>query len=178
MAILLDTNSQIRNFAPVQYLDPSARVSEMGLKLLPPFCSIPIDLSNTFSSDNPLVKYFKKLTFIIDSEQIEVNFNPYLLAIQSRPLFSAKIQKDIPNPSYKSMFLFIQLAQTKLISFKSKPFPDISLLAIASVRFWLAATTVVDKEMLIRQHMATLISVSLDRTRLEARYISEYARRR
>jgi hypothetical protein len=169
MSIFLDTNSKIRNFSPENKFDPSSRVAANGQRLLPPFYAIPIDLSTALF---PTFKFSHKLVFIIDGKStITVDFNPYVLAIQSRPLFSTKLlNENLYN--YNFMAGFIEFAKSKLIDgIEAKT--DLAFIAAGSSRFWLAPTTTIETEILIRQHMATLVSVSIDRTIIEARYLLE-----
>jgi hypothetical protein len=67
---------------------------------------------------------------------------------------------------------FIEFAKTKLIDGVIAN-TDLAFIAAGSSRFWLAPTTTIETEILIRQHMATFVSVSIDRTIIEARYLSE-----
>lgn len=205
MAILLDTNSSLYNFQPIQKLDPSSRAVG-GCKLLPPFYAMPPLLrvtSAAIESSNgvPDDKYQMEIQYSSSSHndvlarELSIIYKPLDQLMLSRPLF-ASCALDIlqqkphdeeslsdPREFLKEIGKYVHFASSKLTMINNKsilsPERDLldetMVLAILSPRCYLESTSLVAKSNLMKQHMGTCYWVNDDRSSISVRYPSEPA---
>jgi len=105
-AIFTDTHSNISNFSPVSYLDPSIRVAAKGSKLFEPFYLLDTVDMNTMNTA------FKKALTLQESEDPQ-HFFQY-----GRPLWGALLSPSSDAEGFNPECI-IELAMDKLISGKS-----------------------------------------------------------
>jgi hypothetical protein len=181
VAVLLDTNSGLTNFVPEAKFDRSIRVSSRDTILFPPFYYFPREVPILHTGD------IFRLPFHVNcGGGGEVYYNPVMLAVQSRPLFSAVLyQKLLETMTSDTMINevmgLVNTAKQKLIHHKeesvSKIVPpetlSLACFALAACRFYLSSTVHTTKELLVKQHMGTIVSCSNERDVLFVEYPSE-----
>ena len=181
MVVVMDTLSRISNYLPSSRMDASERIAKKGYDLYPPW--ICIDTMGCLNVPLRLEEYVEYSNPIDDMKFGQVEFRPFQLVSESRPIFSGFLSKLKCGSILELWDSVFSLADVKLsggITSKqfSKQITDLKeietrYLALLSIRLSVTPLNFQVQEKMVSHYMATLLAISEDRESLLVQYAEE-----